>query len=268
MRFITNTVWRDCAKINSNDLTRVTGDVQSLTGGPIFIGYKTTHDNGSDDNHWIYQKNDSYTLTADTCVIAGNANTLAWASGYKLQYLDYSTGWTTITPNETSGATWDASTDSSILCGPESDCFCFTFTKLTDASAYRISVQSMDATEYASEFQKWYMSESFSFSSGHVSGIKIVNQRRVNIRDSVHYVCDKAALITVDNVTRADLNNFHSQYKVLEQPFFIYDSAAQYIPGKLWHVIMTQPPEVQAVDDDIFRAVFYISRLRHYGSYY
>ena len=263
LRFITNTVWRDCAKIATNGLTIDSGSVHNLLGGPVYTGMQWTFDSQAD--HVIYQRNDDYSLIADTCVIAGMEG-LTDTSGYKLAYLDESSGWVDISPNETGGDAWDMTTDAAVLIGPQADSFCLTFTEITDAAAYRFQIVDDPPTVTTGEFQKIYFSNSLSFDVARIVKATLTPTKETVVLNRVAYVCDYKAQILFENITRSDLDNFKAQHKPFEQPFFIYDSAEQYLPGKLWHVIM---PEfnTDAQFDDNYQVTMTLYRLKHYADY-
>lgn len=265
LRFITNTIFRDASKLSASGFTTNGGSVDNLRSGARYLGWDWSR-SGADEV--IYQRNDDYTLVADTFVIAGGADQLTEATGYNIDYLDESTGWTTITPNETASSTWDASTDSSAIIGPDSDDIVLTFDKISDASAYRWTFAGGSPSVTDGSFQKLWFSESMEFGSEHsVISVTMERTRATVQRGQSPYVIDLNAQIIIGHATRADINSFKQQWKIDEEPFFLYDSDAQYIPEKLWHVVLTSF-NAQPVTDNVYSVTLGISRLKGYSLYF
>jgi len=259
LRFITNTVYRDCARPRRDGADIVSGQIYNLIGGPVYLGYGIQHT--SDADHLTYQRNDDYVLTADTCVIGPGADTLTDLDDYAISSLDESLGWVDIT-------LFNATDDASLLIGPKSDCFCFTFDKITDASAYRLKWVDAAPTDDTFTIQKLYFSESFEFGSDHnIEQVRFDRKDQVSSIGGVSYVCDYSFSIQINNVSRSDITSFkQDQYKPFNDAMFIYDSTEVYLPGKLWHVIM-QSLTSEAVADNLFNITINGLRLKHYASY-
>ena len=89
-----------------------------------------------------------------------------------------------------------------------------------------------------------YLSSPFSFN--HLSGIPI---RRETFFDWVgRYQCDEQIDLEFVGATKAEYNILLQLPKLIEEPFFLYDSTAGYLYEKLIHVVATDLPTLQEFD--------------------
>lgn len=259
IRFITNTVWRDAAKVYSYNPFVLGGDMSNLVGGPLHTGAKFK-DSASGLYHFGYIKNGSYTLAADAFVWIGGASLLTGSHDYNLKWAGAG-GLTTIDPTETP-ADWNM-TDDNALVGKDGDDLILTFAEVTTAEGFFFGPK----TTPSSALDEWasliYFGKSVLFDYPNACSVQGVRQ---TVRASMEsYEIDKVIQLSFEGVTRADITAFEAQYKIFEQPMCIYDSAGNRFSEKLIVCLLASFVPTP-ITDDLFEinATFY--GLKKYGS--
>ncbi len=63
------------------------------------------------------------------------------------------------------------------------------------------------------------------------------------------YLVNKQISISVNKLTRTQINSFYALYKINQEPFFLYDSTGNFLRKKLIHCIANKFAVSQATDD-------------------
>lgn len=261
IRFITNTVRRDASRISLTNLATDGGSINNLVGGPRHLGFSC---------HWTmmstqlnYDRLTSNTLRANCAVIAAGAHHLTQTNGWNLNWRTASLTSGAIPIVEAAGSTtWD-STTSGLLCGLNNQDMVLTFDQLyTGKDQFALAWNGSHASTvrtfaklYFSEYCEWKTDEGFQVSIRPTWSDVTVFRHNYKIRET--------AVLRFTNISRDDIEAFHSQYRMFETPNFVYDPTGNLLAGKLWHCIIG-PLQVQAAYDNFHTVNVTLYRLREY----
>lgn len=256
IRFITNTVYRDCVQIQNPGLSVSEGSIQNLAGGPIHLGAHVQY--SSADKYVNYVRQADFSLVADAFVLLNGASGLTESHEYSIGR-HRSTGDSEISTNEASGQAWNATNDPELLIGPYSDDIVLTFDEINDADQFYFEQGTPGASSDDLKFSKLFFGKSVLFDYPASTVLTGINQF-VFTKDKA-FRCDRQVTFAFEGVTQQDLIDFENQYNIYTDPVVLYDSEGNHLFEKVWYAVL-QPVQVEPFFDDKYTVTMIACRVK------
>lgn len=251
IKFITNTAWRDAAKVlvhNNASLTELSADAPNLknvVGGPRWLNWVSS-DNALKRITYI---NSAGGQSADSFILVGAHQ----HSGKILTLYSWPDPYPTAEASIVSFNPFN-----STLIGPSNQDFFYDLGSLT--GKYAFTAEFSD-TGYAKIVNGLVFGQSISLNNPDKPVYAPIWQSITLGRNT--YQVDHEAEWIFTKVTRSEVNQIETAYNKLLEPVFFYDSTGYFIPDYLWHGIITELSVVSTFDD-LHAVKIRTARLRHY----
>ena len=253
LKLIVNSVWQNCPQVKVTDLsdaaTADTDNPANFVGGPRHIRYAQS---GTGDRRFVYV-NKAGGLTCDTLVIADASSFV----GHGVQVHSWATytGATTVA--------FSASAFAETLYGPNGSDWVASLGTISSKQAFGVDIFAGTGGAFSKVVNKIFFGTAYTFNYNYDLQIS-PNWSRVLLRRQ-SYLTEYQATLSVEGLSKTELDSFQALYNLLEEPFFLWDSDGTRLSQRLWYVI-TLELRISPRFDDLYDVSFVLYRLRSHAA--